>query len=480
MDETGLGLMNEKLLQAVQEKWQSGGIAILFLQMSLDNKQAEEAVQEWEQTSIGLFWKQRMERNFLFLIGASEGEIPIEEIAEHAVQQLRKRLAEVYADKLGSQGQDGWFNTNVNFAYPVKTVSADTVLFQSLVKAVCDRRPSKSYDSAPNSEGHGSKSIGHLATPIISVAYNAPVSQVSYLFDINPKTQGVVVVNEGRPVGLLMKEKLHQLLAGQYGLSLYWNRPVEKIMDSEPLIVDESMLVEQVAQLAMSRSDYRLYDVVILTKDGLFNGVVSIRDILECMTALRTEEARTANPLTGLPGNAGIQAELGHRIGRQAPFAMIYADLDYFKWFNDCFGFGLGDDLIRYLAELLRSVTGQYAGAHSFIGHIGGDDFIVILEPELAEQISQKVIERFDSEVSSFYGETEVTSVEDRNGASIETGGVSLSISVLIWDGTAAITPSSLSRIAAAIKKKAKAVKGSVYVMERLTGMQHREERSQL
>lgn len=479
MDETGSGLLNEKMLQAVQAKWLVDGIAILYLQLSLDSKQAEEAVQEWEQAAIGLFWKQRMERNYLFLLGVREGLLSIQEIAEQAALQLRKRLADACAEMIGKIGQDGWFDMNVTFAYPAQEVPAETVLFRSLMKA-SESRPSKLNDSASYADSYGSKTIGHLAAPFASVAHNALVSQVSYLFDTDSKAQGVVVVKEGKPVGLLMKEKLHQLLAGQYGLSLYGNRPVAKIMDSEPLIVDEGMPVEQVSQLAMSRIDYRLYDVVILTKDGLLIGVATIRAILECMTTLRTEEARSANPLTGLPGNAGIQAELIRRIGKQKPFAMIYADLDYFKWFNDCFGFGLGDELIRYLAGLLRSVTRQFEGSDSFVGHIGGDDFIVIMEPDAAEQISKTLIEIFDREVVSFYGDMEITAVEDRNGTKIETEGVSLSLSILIWDGITYITPAGISKTAAKVKKRVKAVKGSAYAIEALTETQHREERSLL
>ncbi|RIX46508.1 GGDEF domain-containing protein [Paenibacillus nanensis] len=479
MDETGFGLMNDRLLQTVQEKWRQGGIAVLFLQMNVEQKLAQEAVREWEQSTSALFWRHQMEQNCLFLLDAGEGRGSIGEIADEAVKRLRERLAEALAGKIGTPGQDGWFNTNVSFVYPDPAKSADVHLFQSLAKA-CEIRLSNPKDSMPYINGTGSQSIGRLAAPIHSVAYNATVSQVSYLFDMDAKAQGVVVVREGRPVGLLMREKLYQLLAGQYGLSLYWNRPVEKIMDGEPLIVDEAMPVEQVSQLAMSRADYRLYDIVILTKDGLLSGVATIRAILECMTALRTEEARSANPLTGLPGNAGIQAELHDRISRGKPFAMIYADLDYFKWFNDCFGFGLGDELIRHLAGLLRSVTKQYAGSDSFVGHIGGDDFIVIMEPGAAEVISQTMIDAFDREVVSFYGDMDISEVEDRSGVKVQTDGVSLSLSVLIWDGKTSITPSSLSQLAAKAKKRVKAVKGSAYVIDQLTGMQHREERSRL
>src|SRR5690606_27568898 len=156
--------------------------------------------------------------------------------------------------------------------------------------------------------------------PYPTFATGARVSELAYLFETNPKAQGAVIVEEGRPVGLLMKEKLHQLLAGQFGLPLYWSRPVGKIMNDQPLIVDEQMPVEHVSQLAMARDFSQLYDVVVITKAGQMIGTASIRSILESMTVMSTEAARTANPLTGLPGNEGIQRELRRRIDMQRPF----------------------------------------------------------------------------------------------------------------------------------------------------------------
>jgi diguanylate cyclase (GGDEF)-like protein len=227
----------------------------------------------------------------------------------------------------------------------------------------------------------------------------------------------------------------------------------------------------------MARDFSQLYDVVLITKDGQMAGAASIRSILECMTTLRTEAARTANPLTGLPGNEEIQLELHRRIGLKKPFAVIYADLDYFKWYNDCFGFGLGDELIRYLADLLRKELNQHGHDGDFIGHIGGDDFITVMEALYAEQLCQSLIERFDNGIKAFYGGVEVTTVEDRHGNIVEQEGVTLSLSLMLWDGEVPLTPEYISKFAAKLKKQAKAQKGSVYIMGQISGMHHGEER---
>nr|WP_246628260.1 GGDEF domain-containing protein [Paenibacillus oenotherae] len=238
-------------------------------------------------------------------------------------------------------------------------------------------------------------------------------------------------------------------------------------MDDDSLVVDASIPVEQVAQLAMARDISRLYDVVTITRNGKLLGAASIRSILECITNLRTEEARTANPLTGLPGNAAIQREMKQRIESRQPFAVIYADLDYFKWYNDCFGFAQGDALIRYTAAVLQDVTGILGGRGDFIGHIGGDDFIILTgsSAEDADKLCRNMIWRFDGGIKSFYNGEDVAHVVDRSGNRIEQNGVSVSLSLVYCDGSEDITTEHISQAAARLKKQAKQLNGSVHVM---------------
>jgi diguanylate cyclase (GGDEF)-like protein len=243
------------------------------------------------------------------------------------------------------------------------------------------------------------------------------------------------------------------------------------MMDEDALVVDAGLPVEKVAQMAMTRDISRLYDIVTITRDGKLLGAASIRSILESMTNLRTEEARTANPLTGLPGNVVIHREMKRRIDAGKPFSIIYADLDYFKWFNDCFGFSQGDELIRYLAEVLLEVTGHSGNKNDFIGHIGGDDFIVLSDAGEAEKLCRRLIERFESGVNRYYGSVDVSNVMDRSGNRVEQNGVSLSLSLLIWDGVRPITAAVVSQAAARLKKQAKAIKGSAYIVENVVEM---------
>lgn len=498
MEEVGYGLFNRDMIRSIKERWNNGGIGAVYARIHIGSSSAESSLQQWESEQGRLFWRLRLDNEYYFLFGRKSGDQPIEHIAMTAAERLAGIMA---VSELKNPGTP---ITQIGHAvaFPSTTGrSTETVVYRLLRDAMMQSGYTASHGGdgsqaraslaetaeqsgrvhakpEPGLQGHGNKAaIGQLASPFPVFHARSLVSEVAYFFDTNPKALGAIIVADDRPVGLLMKERLHQLLAGQFGLPLYWNRGVERIMNDQPLIVDEQMPVEQVSQLAMNRHYSHLYDVVIITQDGRLAGAATIRAILECMTALRTEAARSANPLTGLPGNEDIQFELHRRIQSRRPFAVIYADLDYFKWFNDCFGFGLGDELIRYLADSLRSAMEQHGKPGDFIGHIGGDDFIVVAGAGYAEQICRSLIARFDGGIKTFYGGAEITSVEDRHGNIVDQEGVTLSLSLLVWDGDTDVTPEDISKLAAKLKKRAKAHKGSVYVKDQIAAMLHGEER---
>ena len=338
--------------------------------------------------------------------------------------------------------------------------------FQEMQESLSHGMPDRRLSQPSPRVQHGVPTfpIGELAKSIPTFHPNSLVSDLARMFESNQQVQGAVIASEGRPLGLVMKENMNQLLAGQFGLPLYWNRSIAKIMDEEALVVDANWPVEQVAQMAMARDISRLYHVVIITRDDQLIGAASVRSILECMTQLRTEEALTANPLTGLPGNAAIQRELQRRIDANRPFAIVYADLDYFKWFNDCYGFSQGDELIRFLSAVLQHVTGLAGGKDDFIGHIGGDDFILLSEAPDAEKLCRLMIARFNAGAEAYYGGTEVPVVTDRSGNPVAQQGVTLSLSLLLWDGVDSVSTAVISQAAARLKKQAKAISGSAYV----------------
>mgnify|MGYP000300620698 CR=1 FL=1 len=315
-----------------------------------------------------------------------------------------------------------------------------------------------------NKNFYGTWRIGDLASPIRVFESHSPVSEVSEYFDENEKQLGVVIVMNQIPVGLIMREKLYHELSGPYGLSLFWNRSIAKISDKNPLIVDENLTVEAVSQMAMTRDINKLYDLVIITRNDNILGAASIQSILECITNVKAEDARASNPLTGLPGNSQIQRELNQRLIRKDKFSVIYADLDFFKWFNDYYGFQKGDQLLQYCADVIEQSVIACGHPNDFVGHIGGDDFIVITGAINSEILCQEIIRRFDSGVHVFYGNDHWTYVEDRQGNRIDCEGVTISLSLVVNECNSGGSSEQISNVSASLKKQAKLHKGSVYV----------------
>ena len=189
------------------------------------------------------------------------------------------------------------------------------------------------------------------------------------------------------------------------------------------------------------------------------------------MALRRTKRDLEANPLTRLPGNVAILNELSNCIEKKVPFAVCYVDLDKFKAYNDKYGFEHGDEVIRETARILLNATKGCGNANDFIGHIGGDDFVVITTPNLADKICKKIIYDFDKISPTFYNQ------EDReNGYIVGYDRQSkihkillLSVSIgLVTNEMREITHvAQIGEIGAELKKLAKAMEKSNYVKDK-------------
>ena len=148
----------------------------------------------------------------------------------------------------------------------------------------------------------------------------------------------------------------------------------------------------------------------------------------------RAETQRTRNPLTGLPGNESILVRLERLLAQGSGFALLYVDLDRFKPFNDHYGFLRGDDALLALAGLLQEVRDELDDPDAFVGHVGGDDFVLLVRTPLAEPAAGRICERFDALVPGLYDEQDRDAgsieVPDRRGVSQRFGLLSLSIGI--------------------------------------------------
>ncbi len=151
-------------------------------------------------------------------------------------------------------------------------------------------------------------------------------------------------------------------------------------------------------------------------------------------TLRRAQQMRTVSPLTGLPGNTRIEQELHRRVDASQPFALLYADLNQFKEYNDHYGFMRGDEVLRGLASVIVEVVGELGDDETFVGHIGGDDFVVLTGLDRYEHIAHEICARFDARVQDHYDlqdrERGYIEVLDRQGVSRRFPPVSVSIGI--------------------------------------------------
>lgn len=117
----------------------------------------------------------------------------------------------------------------------------------------------------------------------------------------------------------------------------------------------------------------------------------------------RTKEMRQQSPLTGLPGNVRIEDEIEGRVRSGQRFAILYADLDHFKAYNDHYGFTRGDEAIQHSARLIQDVALAVGGIDIFVGHVGGDDFVVLCHADHAASIAERIVERFEVDAPDLY-----------------------------------------------------------------------------
>lgn len=180
---------------------------------------------------------------------------------------------------------------------------------------------------------------------------------------------------------------------------------------------------------------------------------------------------REANPLTGLPGNRAIERECLDRLESAESFGFMYLDIDRFKAYNDNYGYSRGDEAICYLARILRDCSSRCGSSHDFIGHVGGDDFVLITDSSRSESLAWEIIEAFDSGVESLHDQEDYKrgflEVETRAGAVEKIPLITLTVALVVDARGRFQHPAQLSDLAAELKRYGKSLVGSVVVKER-------------
>lgn len=232
-----------------------------------------------------------------------------------------------------------------------------------------------------------------------------------------------------------------------------------------------AMIIDRLRQATRHLSDVVLDEMspgeFLNASDGLD------REIQQMMLKIKDTQLRylDASPLTRLPGNLAIEQVLRDKMDCGEKFALCYIDLDDFKAFNDKYGYAKGSDLIKMTGEVLYRAKDKYAGKQDFVGHIGGDDFVLITSPDEVELVCQAILNEFDRLIPGYYPAEDLANgyIEgtDRYGVKRRFPIMSISIAVVSDVRRSFTSPIEIARVATEIKDYVKSLPGSNYLIDR-------------
>jgi diguanylate cyclase (GGDEF)-like protein len=290
-------------------------------------------------------------------------------------------------------------------------------------------------EPAARTPGAAPNCAQELLIPRLAVTPNAKIEEVLGYFQENRDWDCIVVVENERPLGIVRRDKLLTLLSKPLYPEIYNRKPVSKIMESEPVVVDARARLDQVSRLVTNSAQSRVNEDFIIARHGNYLGIGRTIDLLRQITALQLEAAKQCNPLTLLPGNREIGEELFRLLALRMPFVICHGDLDYFKAFNDEYGYRAGDQVLLHVADLFRDVV---CPGTDFLGHVGGDDFILLLRNVDWHARLKGLFESFDASIQNFYSDAHRATGGfkslDRDGEERQFPLASLSIGAVLVD----------------------------------------------
>lgn len=285
------------------------------------------------------------------------------------------------------------------------------------------------------------------------------------LFARNGTLHALAVVDRDVPVGLVNRRQFLDRYAQPFHPELYGRRPCTLFMNPNPLRIERSLPINGLAGVLIGEDQSYLQDGFIITDQGRYAGLATGESLVRAVTEQRVEAARHANPLTFLPGNIPITEHIRRLLANGASFAAAYFDLNNFKPYNDLYGYWRGDQMIK----LAAAVIGRHCEPrHDFVGHVGGDDFVVLFQSDDWTARCQAIVAAFNQEARSLFDEAELRcggmEGEDRRGHRTFFPLTTIAVGVVPIESGGCRSAEDVASAAAAAKKQAKEQGTGVYV----------------
>lgn len=249
--------------------------------------------------------------------------------------------------------------------------------------------------------GEESGNLSGLLIRQPAMSAERPVAEMLEAFRLQPALNSIAVLDvDARPVGILHRNLISDALLKPYATDLLARKPLSRLMSTDFLAVELDQSLQQVSRLLTSRARQRIEEDFVITQAGQYLGLGRVIDVLRLITELKIQQARHANPLTLLPGNVPIQQCLTRLLLQRRRAMVCYVDIDNFKPFNDLYGYAKGDEVLLCLAQCLNDRVDPQM---DFVGHIGGDDFMLVLSGHDWEQRIADLHSAFALRSSAFY-----------------------------------------------------------------------------
>ena len=319
--------------------------------------------------------------------------------------------------------------------------------------------------------GDEGSNLGDLLNEQPAVHRDMPTAQVLEAFRRQANLNSLAVLDDLQcPVGIVHRHSLSDALLKPFATDLFARKPISRLMTDDFLAVDLNQSLQQVSRLLTSRARQRIEEDFIITLNGCYMGLGRVIDVLKLITELKIQQARYANPLTLLPGNVPIQQCLSRLLQQRREALICYVDIDSFKPFNDLYGYARGDEVLLCLAQCLNE---RVDPSRDFVGHIGGDDFMLVMGACDWEKRLGQLQQDFQAQCRRFYKAEHIEAgcfvAHNRQGERQEFALLSLSIGVvhLHPESCTSLDASQLAEMASQAKHQAKDVPGySIEVLD--------------
>lgn len=297
----------------------------------------------------------------------------------------------------------------------------------------------------------------HFMVPAPPMSLIDSNDEVDAVFRQHPELHAVAVLDGERPVGLINRGAFTEQYARPFVREIHGRRPCTSFMNTSPILCETSRTVDSMVDILCGEDQRYLADGFVLTEAGRYRGLGTGQSLVRRVTEQRIEAARYANPLTFLPGNIPVTEHIDRLLGAERAFVAAYLDLNHFKPFNDQYGYFRGDKMILMVAA---SVGRHVDPTVDFVGHIGGDDFIILFQSEDWERRCRMIVEEFNYSARSLFDAGDLARgglhSEDRQGNRAFFPLTTLSIGAAPIPAGHPLQAEEVASLAAAAKRKAK------------------------